>query len=51
MFKNGQRISEEDFIRDSERYITLDQIINLSYQEIEEFYDETSMGPISGQAE
>ena len=51
-FRDSNRPSDEDYFRDSERYITLDQIVNLSHEDIEEFYnDQTSLGPISSQAE
>ena len=51
MFKNVIQVSEEDFIRDSERYTTLDQIVNLNVDDIEEFYDKASVGTIDSQAE
>lgn len=51
MFKDANRVSEEDFFRDSERYITLNQIINLNSDDIEEFYDQASVGTIDSQAE
>lgn len=48
MFQNGSRCSEDEFRRDSERYITLQQIVNLDYEDIEGFYDDkASMGQTS----
>ena len=44
LFVMGNRCSEEDFYRDSERAKTLDDIINLDIEDIEGFYDATSMG-------
>jgi hypothetical protein len=51
MFKDAVRVDEEDFYRDSERFTTLNQIANLSFQDIEEFYDKASVGSIDRQAE
>jgi len=51
MFKDSTRVSEEDFYRDSERYITLSNIIDLNSDDIEEFYDKASVGKIDSQAE
>lgn len=51
MFKNTIRVSEEDFIRDSERYTTLDQIVNLNVDDIEDFYDKASVGKTDSKAE
>lgn len=44
MFTNQNRVSDEDFYRDSERYITIEDIVNLTFEDIEEFYDQTSLG-------
>lgn len=51
MFKAANRVSEEDFHRDSERYTTLDQIVDLNFDDIEEFYDKASVGKIDSQAD
>ena len=48
LFTGGTRAEAEDFYRDSERYITLQDIINTTYSEMELFYDQTSMGPVNG---
>ena len=44
-FIDSHQPTEEDFIRDSERYQTLKDLINLDYEDIEVFYETTtSMG-------
>jgi len=45
-FQEGMRVDDESFYRDSERFITLSQIINLDHVDIEEFYGQldSSMG-------
>lgn len=60
LFKDGaRRSSDEEFYRDSERYQTLDHLINLEYQDVESFYnqegelnnDQTSLGLPDGTSE
>lgn len=51
MFKNTIRVSEEDFHRDSERYTTVNQIVDLNFDDIEDFYDKASVGKTDSQAE
>ena len=48
LFVTGIRSEDEDFHRDSERYQTLMDLVNLEYADIEVFYDKTSMGKING---
>ena len=51
LFQTGTRCTDDEFRRDSERYITLQQIINLEHEDIEGFYDDkTSMGQVSREA-
>jgi hypothetical protein len=50
-FKDGFYLTPKDFYRDSERVITLDQIVNLTFENIEEFYDTSSVGQISGETD
>jgi len=58
LFKEGARSSDEEFYRDSERYKTLDHLINLEYSDVEQFYnqgessnDQTSLGLSDGTPE
>ena len=44
-FSDGAYPTEKDFYRDSERLITLNEIANLTYEDIEGFYDQASVGP------
>ena len=44
---NKIKLSTEDFISQAERYATLDDVVNLNFEEIEAFYDSTSVGQIS----
>jgi hypothetical protein len=37
-FISGIRLSEQDFYRESERYTTIEDVVNLTYEDIEEFY-------------
>lgn len=50
-FESQIRVSEEDFYRDSERFITIQELIELSYQDIEDFYDKASVGQIDSQTD
>lgn len=50
-FMDSIRTSDEDFYRDSERYQTIKDLVELEIEDIEEFYDQTSMGQISSQAD
>jgi hypothetical protein len=50
LFMNGEYPSSENFYRDSERFRTIDDIVNLSYDDMEAFYDQTSVGQIDSQA-
>ena len=50
LFIIGQYPNSEEFYRDSERYQTIDGVVNLSYEEMEAFYDQTSVGQIDSQA-
>lgn len=47
LFKSTVLPPSEDFYRDSERYQTIQDVINLEYEDMETFYDQTSMGQIS----
>lgn len=49
-FKAGAMPSQEDFYRDSERYQTIEHLINLEYEDMEIFYDQTSVGQTNSQA-
>ena len=44
LFKSTFLPPSEDFYRDSERYQTIQDIINLDYEDMESFYDQTSVG-------
>ena len=52
LFRNAVEVNQEDFHRDTERYQTLMDIVNLAYEDIEEFYDtvESHMGESGGSA-
>jgi len=50
-FTDSIRTSDEEFYRDSERYQTIEDLVNLEIEDIEEFYDQTSVGQISSQAD
>lgn len=50
-FKDGAMPSPEDFYRDSERYQTIEHLINLEFEDMEIFYDQTSMGQASSETE
>jgi hypothetical protein len=47
LFNSGVLTEPEDFYRDSERFRTLDDLINLSFEDMEVFYDQAGMGEIS----
>lgn len=51
MFIDGVRVSDEIFYRDSERHQTINDLIDIDTKDIEEFYDQTSVGTTRGQAE
>ena len=46
LFMSGEYPTSEEFHRDSERFRTIDDIVNLSYEDMELFYDQASVGPI-----
>lgn len=50
-FISGIEPDSESFIRDSERYQTLMDLVNLEYEDMEKFYAETSMGQTDSIAE
>jgi hypothetical protein len=47
MFIDGARASEEEFFRDSERHQTIQDLIDIQLEDIEAFYDDTSVGKTS----
>lgn len=51
MFTAGIRVTEEEFYRDSERYQTIQDLINIQLDDIEAFYDHTSVGKTRGKAD
>ena len=50
-FVNGVHLSEKEFYRDSERLITLNEIANLEFENIEGFYDTASVGTSGSEAD
>jgi hypothetical protein len=51
MFTDSIRTSDEIFYRDSERYQTVKDLIELEIEDIEEFYDNASVGKISSKTD
>ena len=51
MFLDSIRVSDEVFYRDSERYQTVKDLIELEIEDIEEFYDNASVGKISSKTD
>jgi hypothetical protein len=43
-FRNGVMIDREQYIRETERYQTIQDFINLEHEDMEAFYDQTSVG-------
>lgn len=50
-FINSIRTTDEEFYRDSERYQTIKDLVELEIEDIEEFYDQASVGKISSQTD
>ena len=43
-FRNGVVIDREQYIRETERYQTIQDFINLEHEDMEAFYDQTGVG-------
>ena len=51
LFKSNTRCTEEEFLRDSEAYSMLQEIIEINFESIEAYYDQASMGQVSRQTD